>query len=230
MPEWLDILLKIIMIPIVFWPFTLIFGVIFILDRIDKQKEKERKTLLQEFAKTKNLSYHDNISFLPLAVMEHSLFNPKFHTIKSLNILSGLVDGIEFFIVDQKYKFYKETKLVSACILKKDFLNFPMFSLEKKTPNSEAIKRYFNIEGKDIIDDPAFTNKIYVNGDESELNSFFDERIKSIFMKRVLPQYKYAAFKECFLVFIDKRLSPTELMKLQNHSLQLLKALMNNKE
>ena len=230
MPEWLDILLKILFIPIILWPITFFILVIFLMERSIKKYEKDRKESLLNLAKTKNLKYSDKLSSLPLTTIEHSLFNPKINKIENLNILSGLAEGIEFFIVDQRFKQHKNTKFACACILKKDFLDFPMFSLEKKPPNFEALKRNFAIEVKDIIDDPVFTSKISVNGDESEINSFFDERIKNIFLKRILPEYKYSAFKDCFIVFLNKRISPIELMKMQNHSIQLLKSLINNEE
>lgn len=230
MPEWLDILLKILFIPIILWPITFFILAIFLMERSIKKHEKERKESLLNLAKTKNLRYSDKLSSLPLTTIEHSLFNPKINKIENLNILSGLAESIEFFIVDQRFKQHKNTKFACACILKKDFLDFPMFSLEKKPPNFEALKRNFAIEVKDIIDDPVFTSKIYVNGNESEINSFFDERIKNIFLKRILPEYKYSAFKDCFIVFLNKRISPIELMKMQNHSIQLLKSLINNEE
>ena len=126
MPEWLDILLKILFIPIILWPITFFILAIFLMERSIKKHEKERKESLLNLAKTKNLKYSDKLSSLPLTTIEHSLFNPKINKIENLNILSGLAEGIEFFIVDQRFKQHKNTKFACACILKKDFLDFPM--------------------------------------------------------------------------------------------------------
>ncbi len=211
------------------WPLTLILFACFMMDRIDKQQEKARKESLIKFAKSKNLSYHDKLSCLPPTTAEHSLFAPNYNKIQNVNILSGHIEDIDFFLVDENYKPFNETRMVSACVLKRAFMDLPMFSLEKKDYKAIAIKKKFGIEVKaDILDDPDFNSKISVNGDEEKIKQYFDERVKNIFLKRVFPDYKYAAFQDCFIVYTNKRLEPFELIKMQNHSIQLLKSLLNH--
>ena len=229
MEQILQVLIFIILIPIYLWPVTLIVFAVFMMERVQKQQEKARKELFINFAKTKNLSYYDKLSCLPPTTAEHSLFAPKYHKIINLNILAGHIEDIEFFLVDERYKHFKETRKASACVLKRAFMDLPMFSVEKKDYKAIAVQKHFGIEVKaDILDDPDFNKKIFVNGDEEKIKQYFDERVKNIFLKRVLPDYKYAAFQDCFIVYTNKRLEPFELIKMQNHSIQLLKSLLNH--
>ncbi len=108
---------------------------------------------------------------------------------------------------------------------------FPLFVLEKQIPKIDKIRRTMGFIKKNIIKDPNFYNKFFLNGDnDDEIRDFFDERIRNTILNKFNLEYKYYGFQDCFIVNVNKKMSPHDLMELKDDSIEFLKSIIKEKD
>ena len=197
--------------------------------------DKIHKNTIKNYAKRNGMTYVD--SSQRVACTEYfkifecgSVYNPVFN-----DLVYGNENGVSFQIAEYTYVTgygdNKDTHFYAICLLRKEGVRMPHFLLRKEKDlfdlfggsNITAVKDIF------LLEDAVFAKKFCLScpsfEKQSSVISFFDRRVRSVFIAKSKEQYVYEGSNDFFLAYKSGLLDNAERLKLYNNALSIFNAI-----